>query len=129
MKCTQLVNRELGYLTYSLECKVNQLIKEARRLVKFPHVEVIITHDSNEALGVALMGGGIMWISERATVSRAVVFHEILHAVFEVDHVKGCPLMDEKIDPRLDKELCDALFIKYTEFETCLEGGTDNELE
>ena len=112
-----LTNRDNNSLTHSLELRVERIIRDAERLYgySFPPVTVIITHDSPEAYGVALMEGGIIWISERATNSRAVIYHELLHALFGLDHVKGCPLLDSHIDSDLDRDICDALFLQYTE--------------
>lgn len=117
MKCELLTNRDDNAFTHTLELRVRHLISDAERLYgsPFPPITVIITHDSPEAYGMALLEGGIIWISERVVMSRAVVYHELLHALFGLDHVKGCPLLDSHIDPDLDRDICDTLFIQYTE--------------
>lgn len=98
---------------YALRRKVIDLIHEAKRLAPLPRIEVRVTENQGNRLGCAAMGDCQMWITERAVVSRATVFHEILHAVFAQSHVVGCPLMATHIDPNLDKETCDKLFKKY----------------
>lgn len=108
-----LTNKRMSPAVYELRRKVIGLIYEAKRLVDLPRVDVRVTDNKGDTLGCARMGGNIIWITESSVASRAVVFHEILHAVFAQDHVKGCPLMAEQIDPNLDAATCNRLFAKY----------------
>jgi hypothetical protein len=61
----------------------------------------------------------MVWISERAITSpehdlRAIVFHEIVHAVWGIGHIEKCPLMRATtIERRLSKEEAGALLVKY----------------
>lgn len=115
MKTKLLKNKEMSSDVYALRRQVINLIHEAKKLVELPRINVRITDKHETILGVARMGKNVIWITEETVASRAVVFHEILHAVFAQDHVKGCPLMAERISKKLDTKTCDRLFIKYAE--------------
>ena len=41
------------------------------------------------------------------------MFHEIAHAVFNIDHDEKCPLMESKQNTVLNKEDCLKHLIKY----------------
>lgn len=99
-RVTGQTNRKMNNGTYNLRREVMTYVYEAKNLLKgkMPRISVRITDsDCPDILGVAYMGGNSIFIpantSQRADL-RTVVFHEILHAVFSVEHVKGCPLMD-----------------------------------
>ena|SRR3990167_3726270 len=113
MKTKLLKNKEMSSDVYALRRQVINLIHEAKKLVELPRINVRVTDKHDTILGVAKMGKNIIWITEETVASRAVVFHEILHAVFGQDHVKGCPLMAAQISTKLDVKTCDELFIKY----------------
>lgn len=115
MKTKLLKNKEMSSEVYALRRQVINLVHEAKKLVELPRINVRVTDKHKTILGVARMGKNVIWITEETVASRAVVFHEILHAVFGQDHVKGCPLMDEKISAKLDAKTCDRLFKKYAE--------------
>lgn len=113
MKTKLLKNKEMSSDVYALRRQVINLIHEAKKLVELPRINVRVTDKHDTILGVARMGKNVIWITEETVASRAVIFHEILHAVFAQDHVKGCPLMAEKISTKLDAKTCDELFLKY----------------
>lgn len=113
MKTKFLKNKKMSSEVYALRRQVINLIHEAKKLVNLPRIDVRVTDNHKTILGVARMGEKVIWITEDTVASRAVVFHEILHAVFAQDHVVGCPLMAEKIDDKLDSTTCNKLFIKY----------------
>ena len=115
MKTKLLKNKEMSSDVYALRRQVINLIHEARKLVELPRINVRITDRHETLLGVGRVGKNIIWITEEMVASRAVVFHEILHAVFAQGHVKGCPLMADKISPELNAKTCDRLFKKYAE--------------
>ncbi|TXH09412.1 MAG: hypothetical protein E6R04_08225 [Spirochaetes bacterium] len=115
MKTKLLENKKMSSRVYALRRQVLSLIHEANKLVELPRITVRVTDKHETILGVARMGKNAIWITEETVASRAVVFHEILHAVFAQDHVKGCPLMSEKISTNLDVKTCDRLFKKYAE--------------
>jgi len=110
-----LQNKAMNDNTYHLRRQVMSFIYEAKKLIDLPRIEVRVTNNHENILGVAYMGKNVIFISERAVLSRAVVFHEILHAVFSIDHVNDCPLMGMSIDldnPLNDNE-CNRLFLMY----------------
>lgn len=110
----KLTNKIMNPATYKLRREVIDLIYEAKRLCPtLPRIEVRITENDSELLGVGRMGGKVIWITEDFVASRATVFHEILHAVFNQKHVASCPLMAPAIDPNLSKNICDKLFLTY----------------
>lgn len=118
MKTKLLKNKEMSPEVYALRRKVIDLIYEAKKLVpSLPRIEVRVTENNSKYLGVGRMCGNIIWISERSVASRSVVFHEILHAVFATEHVKGCPLMDP-VSQRISDKECDRLFIEYSRMKT-----------
>lgn len=109
----QLKNKTMSPQVYELRRKVIALIYEAKKLVpSLPRIEVRVTDNHETFLGMGRMGKRIIWITERSVASRSVVFHEILHAAYAIDHVLDCPLMGP-IDKAISKDECDKLFIKY----------------
>jgi Fe-S oxidoreductase len=109
-----LRNKEMNQDVYKLRREVINLIYEAKRLAgNLPRIEVRVTEDKGKTLGCAAMGGRVIWITESFVASRATVFHEILHAVKAQPHVVGCPLMASHINPNLERETCDRLFVGY----------------
>ena len=113
MKHELLKNKEMSAEVYALRREVINLIHEAKKLVDLPRIEVRVTDRHRIILGAAKMSQNVIWITEETVASRAVVFHEILHAVFGQEHIEGCPLMAANIDPNLDSKTCDRLFLKY----------------
>jgi len=108
-----LKNKQMNSKVYELRREVIKLIYEAGKLVKLPRITVRITKDHKEILGVARPKKNIIWITENFVASRAVVFHEILHAVFGLKHIPKCPLMADKINPNLDVAVCNKLFCSH----------------
>jgi hypothetical protein len=101
---TKLKNLDMNADTYKLRRQVIELIYEANKLVRLPRVDVRITErdtegkgvGGGEVLGQARMKSNIIWISKESVRSRglrAVVFHELLHAVYGVPHTESSPLM------------------------------------
>jgi len=117
---------------YELRREVIDIIYDAKDLCDLPWIKVKIVEYQNSTLGTAWMEGNKMYIATRAVEKdsidlRGLVYHEILHTVFGVDHVGGCPLMDPTHPEReYSKEELDELFVKYaTEFGGECEGGLD----
>ena len=119
-----LINKEMDDQTYRLRSEVMKYIYEAKELLNhsaiiIPRITVRITKDHESILGMGRMGKNIIWISQRAVESnrfdlRSIVFHEILHAVFNINHEESCPLMKPVHSP-LSKILAQQLFIKWAE--------------
>lgn len=113
-KTKNLSNKKMNNATYEQRKEVINLIYQAKNLIPYlPRITVRIAENHSEILGVARLNKNTIWITERAVISRAVVFHEIIHAVLGIDHIETCPLMASKIDPNLNNAVCDFLFIKY----------------
>ena len=107
---------------YKLRTQVINLIREAKRGgAKLPWIAVRVgeqTARHKHILGCATMKGNEMWITKEAIdlgidTLRNVVFHEIAHAVFNINHDEKCPLMQAKLDTILSKENCIEHFTKY----------------
>ena len=107
---------------YKLRRQVIELIYEAKRGgVNLPRISVRVgeqTAKHKNVLGIATMNGNQMWITKDAidlglNILRNVVFHEIAHAVFNIDHDNKCPLMESKQNTVLNKEDCLKHLIKY----------------
>ena len=122
-----LKNRESSQETYELRRKVMNLIYEAREVVgkeNWPRVTIRICEDKKGgALGVGRMGQNIVWINE-ITVSgdcakylREVVYHELCHALWAIEHNEKCPLMSSTLggNKPLTKAQCQRIFKKYWE--------------
>jgi hypothetical protein len=117
---TKLVkNKKMNQDTYKLRREVMELIYEAKALTsgKLPRIEVRIADKDTSILGVATVGGNVIWITDGAIKQakydlRTVVYHEIVHAVYGVRHIETCPLMKAVHTP-LTKAKCQKLFLKY----------------
>jgi hypothetical protein len=112
MVISKLHNKKMDSSVYALRSKVIGLIREAGRLFPLPRVEVRVTDNDRVIAGVAMLGKSMIWITEAFVASRQVVFHEILHAVFSVQHVAGCPMMSPVCLP-CDDSTADRLFVAY----------------
>ena len=119
-------NRASGNDTYRLRRKVINLVYSARDLarscgVELPRVTVrVTTRDEGERnlLGAARLANDIIWITEDAIQLpaedlRAVVYHEIVHAVCGIRHVEGCPLMGSTLVEGQSNRVLDKLFMGY----------------
>ena len=112
MKTAYLHNKRMNNEVYLLRRKVIALIYEAKKLVDLPRIDVRITDNHSLIAGAGRVLDNKIWITENFVASRAVVFHEILHAVFGVPHVDGCPLM-APICSNPSDAVCNQLFVKY----------------
>lgn len=116
-KTDKLTNLKMNDEVYALRRKVIGFIYEAKALFPaLPRIEVRVTEDDPRILGLATLGGCVIWITERMTCNREVVFHEIVHAAFGFRHDEKCPLMSSACDlnkPEMPKEQVEKLFLKY----------------
>lgn len=112
----KLVNKEMDEKTFILRKKAMSFIYEAKKLVpSLPRIELRITHDHEVTLAMGRMNKNIIWVSDRAINQkefdlRTIVFHEILHAAFGVEHDESCPLM-KSIHAPLSKNEAERLFL------------------
>ena len=122
MKTKKIKNFKMNDEVYKLRRQVIELIYEAKRGgINLPTIAARIGEQKakhKNVLGVATMNGNQMWITKDAIdlgldVLRNVVFHEIGHAVFNLEHNNKCPLMESKQNTVLNKEDCLKHLIKY----------------
>ena len=123
MKTKKIKNFKMNDEVYKLRRQVIELIYEAKRGgLNLPRISVRVgeqTAKHKNILGCAKMNGNQMWITKEAIdlgmdTLRNVVFHEIAHAVFNVDHDEKCPLMAKELpNTMLNKEDCLKHLIKY----------------
>ena len=116
-----LLCKKMNSDVYKLRRRVIDLIYEIKEMVNLPRVEVRITDDHESILGQGtkgqFRGRSWIWISERAIKAsefdlRTIVYHEVLHAVFGVNHDESCPLMKPTHTP-LEKREAQKLFMKW----------------
>ncbi len=117
-RCKGHTNRKMNDGTYALRRAVMGIVYEAKSLLggNMPRVSVRITdaHDSR-VLGKAYMGGNSIFIPANTVIRddlRAVVMHEILHAVYSTPHVNKCPLMNPSVMSATHSQVT-KLFLKY----------------
>jgi len=112
-------NLQMDPEVYKLRRTVIDLIYEARELAPLPRITVRITEDDTfrHRMGVAGMNANIIRIPKSSTkISkkdlRAIVYHEILHAILGVPHDNKCKLMSPYFEPLTKKE-AQTLFKKW----------------
>ena len=112
MKTKKIKNFDMNKETYKLRRQVIDLIYEAKNYgIDLPRIEVRIgsaKKGHEHVLGVGRMSKKIIWITEKAINKnveylRHVVFHEIGHAVFGLDHDEKCPLMASEIGEPINR--------------------------
>jgi len=113
---SEMKNLQMNQDTYKLRRDVMNIIYEAKKLKNIPRVSVRITEDSPDTLGAGRMKGNIIWISKRAVKNRnlrTIVYHELLHTCYGVDHQKGDILMDPRLRGGLTKEQVQKRFVYW----------------
>ena len=66
---------------------------------KLPRIDVRIGNSTRcNVLAKAKLKENIIWVTQKAIDKtenelRTTVFHELLHAIYGCEHVKGCPIM------------------------------------
>lgn len=83
-------------------------------------VDVRITDcHREEVLGTARMNDKIIWIPAKTLNSpylREVVYHELCHALWGIEHNNDCPLMGPAVAKKaLTKKECQVIFKKYAQ--------------
>ena len=122
MKTKEVNNYKMSEGVYKLRREVINLIYEAKNFgINLPRINVRIgtaTKGNENLLGLAQMQGAKnIWITDKAYKStdylRHVVFHEIGHAVFKLEHKDNCPLMRAKLNKPCTKEEALKILKKY----------------
>ena len=96
----RFVNFKMDNEVYKNRRKVLDFIYELKNEgFKLPRIDVRIgTSQKCNVLGKARLKDNIIWITQEAINNgsnelRSVVYHELLHAIYGCNHVKGCPIM------------------------------------
>ena len=117
-----LKNKTEGY--YPQRRQVMKYIYEAKNIaqrfgIHHQRIEVRITENQDCILGQATINSNkkYIWITEEGlnrSDLRITVFHEILHTLYNQEHVKGCKLMNDTSTAGniSDQEITD-IFIRY----------------
>ena len=94
-------NFKMDNEVYKLRRKVMDFIYELKNEgFKLPRIDVRIGTDKDcTILGKARLKDNIIWIAKKcvgdsnSNFIRTTVYHELLHAIYGCNHVKGCPIM------------------------------------
>lgn len=113
-------NYQMNSETYALRKRVINFIYEIKKHVpNLPRVEVRVGKAiKRNLLGQAKLNKKIVWITDIALNMndkelRNTVYHELIHAVYGIEHDEKCPLMQSCLDTVLNKEDCVKHFLKY----------------
>jgi hypothetical protein len=120
-------NKKMNDEVYKLRRKAMEYIYRAKNIVRdqlgarMPRVTIRVTELTNKdsrMLASARMGENIIWVTEDAILEpeilQEVVYHELVHAVFNVGHKGSCPLMSPNVNSTpLSPGKADELFLKY----------------
>ena len=112
-------NYKMNSDVYKLRRQVMNLIYEVKEVYDIPRIDVRIGESKNcNTLGIARLNNNIIWIAEYTINKgidflRNVVYHELLHTIYGVEHDENCPLMQSRLENILTKEQCLDIFGKY----------------
>ena len=117
----RFVNFKMDKEVYKNRRKVLDFIYELKNEgFKLPRIDVRIgTSQKCNVLGKARLKDNIIWITQEAINNgsnelRSVVYHELLHAIYGCNHVKGCPIMSAvQPDVVANKSQSIEIFKKY----------------
>ena len=128
LTCSRMTNRKMNDVTYKLRrvvidtiYVVNRLL-DSKNLSRMPRVDVRIgdcNQESSDVLGVARMSDCIVWIPA-STFARseadiaAVIYHELLHAVYGIEHNEKCSLMSSVLQT-IPTAKTQEIFLEYAE--------------
>jgi len=115
-------NFKMNNEVYKLRRKVMDFIYELKNEgFKLPRIDVRIGTDKDcTILGKARLKDNIIWITKKCVSDsnsnfiRTTVYHELLHAIYGCNHVKGCPIMSAEVsDVVVNKSKSIEIFRKY----------------
>ena len=115
------VNYKMNNEVYKNKQKVLNCVYELKNEgLKLPYVRVKIGDAKKcNVLGKAKLSKCEIWITQKAIDNgldelRSVVYHELLHAIYGCNHVKGCPIMSAiQPDVVANKSQSIEIFKKY----------------
>lgn len=111
-----LHNKRMNNQVYQLKRNVINIIYDLKRYVNLPRITVRVTDNQDNLLGRARMNDNIIWIPENTFNSKylyQVVLHEILHAVYGIEHNEKCELMSEYVTENLCEQKALFIFLSY----------------
>ena len=111
-----LHNKRMNNQVYQLKRDVINIIYDLKRYVNLPRITVRITDNQDNLLGRARMNDNVIWIPENTFNSKylyQVVLHEILHAVYGIEHNEKCELMSAYVTKQLSKQKALDIFLGY----------------
>jgi len=124
MKTKKIKNFKMDDEVYKLRRQVINLIYDAKNYgIELPRIEVRIgtaKKGHEHVLGVGRMSKRIIWITDKAinhstNYLRHVVYHEIGHAVFGLNHREDCPLMSSELDKPVTKKQALSILKEYAQ--------------
>lgn len=111
----KLNNKRMNNQVYQLKRDVINIIYDLKRHVNLPRITVRITDKHHNVLGRARLNDNVIWIPENTFNTKylyQVVLHEILHAVYGIQHNNKCKLMHEVVQNVSNKEAL-KIFLDY----------------
>lgn len=124
MKTKKIDNYKMDKEVYKKRRQVIDLIYDAKNYgIELPRIEVRIgkaKKGHEHVLGVGRMSKRIIWITENALnrntdYLRHVVYHEIGHAVFGLNHREDCPLMSSELDKPVTRKQALSILKEYAQ--------------
>ena len=124
MKTKKIDNYKMDKEVYKKRRQVIDLIYDAKNYgIELPRIEVRIgkaKKGHEYVLGVGRMSKRIIWITENALnrdtdYLRHVVYHEIGHAVFGLNHREDCPLMSSELDKPVTRKQALSILKEYAQ--------------
>ena len=115
------INFKMNDEVYKSRRKVINFIYELKNEgFKLPRIDVRIGNSTRcNVLAKAKLKENIIWVTQKAIDKtenelRTTVFHELLHAIYGCEHVKGCPIMSAtQPDVVVNKAKSIEIFKKY----------------
>jgi len=118
-------NKRMNKAVYAERREIMKHIYNAKTLLRsvsinMPRIDIrIVEADKTKvtALGLARMRDNIIWIPSDALKYKKhiyqIVLHELLHAIWGIDHDLNCKLMHTNLQTDLTKKEAERIFLKY----------------
>jgi len=126
-KTKEFINHKMNDDVYKLRRQVIDMIYEIKNVYSdIPRIDVRIGKSKTcGVLGLARLNDNIIWIDDKSFMTyrnndflRNVVYHEILHAIYGIEHDEKCPLMCSKLNEVISKDQCLKIFGEYVNKQT-----------